>query len=310
MWEFNQNMTRAQQTGSTDGRSRGARGRLPRARAAALRHLVALIVANEYEEAESAARTLAARRRRLWDRGPEQEALFRLAGLAAAVLHGRGEEVLPELDSLAAEFKRSNSVGRPVLLLLRITRTAALLGEERYTEVESEASGILREVTRLAHMVPVADAEFFALTYLTRALCGQGRFEEAETIARGNLSCATGDSADRWRVLLMRSLNGQHRYEEALAESIQPAVPLPLVGLGRREGGKAERGLVTATALHGLGRHREAEVMTRQTLDQKAQLHHPRHPGIRELRELLARITAASPPHEEPDQDGEAPPDQ
>ncbi|MFG3062018.1 hypothetical protein ACGFYM_26065 [Streptomyces sp. NPDC048231] len=91
----------------------------------------------------------------------------------------------------------------------------------------------------------------------------------------------------------MRSLNGQGRYEEALAESRQPTPPASRAGSG-------QSAMVVAAALHALGRRDEAEMMARQAVVTCEQLH-PTHPRIREARDLLAQITAGDPPPEAPD---------
>ncbi|MET8647190.1 tetratricopeptide repeat protein [Streptomyces sp. NPDC004675] len=152
-------------------------------------------------------------------------------------------------------------------------------------------------MTRLAHLTQVADVELSALACLAEALCGQRRFEEAEAVARGNLSRATENRAASLRSLLVRCLNGQGRYEEALAESRQPTPPASRAGSG-------QSAMVIAAALHGLGRRDEAEVMVRQSLHECEQFLHATHPRIREARDLLTHITAAGPPPEAPDAGG------
>lgn len=198
----------------------------------------------------------------------------RTFALTAAVLHGRKEHVLPELDSLSAELQQTGGGDRTALLLVRVNRAVVLLGEEQCEKAESEAADTLREVTRPAHLTHVADIELSALACLAEALCGQGRFEEAEAVARGNPSRATGNRAASLRCLLVRNLNGQGRYEEALAESRQPAPPASRVGSGRSA-------LATTAALHGLGRRDEAEMTAGQAWDECQQFLHPAHPRVR-----------------------------
>ncbi|MFG2424657.1 hypothetical protein ACGFWD_37180 [Streptomyces sp. NPDC048448] len=93
----------------------------------------------------------------------------------------------------------------------------------------------------------------------------------------------------------MGSLNGQGRYEEALAESGQPTPPAFRAGSG-------QSAMARAAALHGLGRNDEAVMTVRQALRECEQFLHPTHPRMREARELLARITAGDPPSEAPDE--------
>ncbi|GAA3876287.1 tetratricopeptide repeat protein [Streptomyces sp. NPDC007148] len=269
-------------------------GGISRAQATVFRGLLDQLATGEYEEVEARAQALAARPRRVWDRSPEPVWMARTFALTAAVLYGRREHVLPELEALTAALRQTSGSVRTLLLVVRVNRAVVLLGQERYANAESEAAGVLREVTRLAHLTRVADIELSALACLAEALCGQGRFEEAEAVARGNLPRATGNRAASLRSLLVRSLNGQGRYEEALAESRQPTPPASRAGSG-------QSAMVVAAALHGLGRRDEAEMMARQAVDECEQFLHPTHPRIREARDLLAQITAGDPPPEAPD---------
>ncbi|WP_326790246.1 hypothetical protein [Streptomyces sp. NBC_00151] len=265
-----------------------AKGGISRAQGMVFRRLLDELASDSYEEVEAQARALAARPRRFWDRRPEPVLLARTYALTAAVLHGRREHVLPELDTLTAELQHITGGDRALLLVLRVNRAVVLLGEEQYAKAESEAADVLGEVTRLAHLTQVADIELSALACLAEALCGQGRFEEAEAVARGNLSRATGNRAASLRCLLVRSLNGQGRYEEALAESRQPTPPASRAGSGASA-------MVAAAALHGLNRRDEAEMTVRQALAECEQFLHPAHPRIRQARELLARVTVGDP---------------
>jgi hypothetical protein len=71
----------------------------------------------------------AARPRCVWDRRPEPARLARTYALTAAVLHGRREHVLPELDALTAELHHTTDADRVLLLVLRVNRAVVLLGE-------------------------------------------------------------------------------------------------------------------------------------------------------------------------------------
>ncbi|MGW0801320.1 tetratricopeptide repeat protein, partial [Streptomyces sp. NPDC002692] len=129
--------------------------------------------------------------------------------------------MLPELEALITEVERTVEGGpelRAILLGLRSNRVAVLVQQDRCREAEAEATDILRAITRLAHLTEVWDTELAALINLAGALNGQGRYEEAEAIARGNLTRANEITADGFRYVLARSLNGQGQYEEALAE--------------------------------------------------------------------------------------------
>ncbi|MEU1601161.1 tetratricopeptide repeat protein [Streptomyces sp. NPDC005708] len=215
--------------------------------------------------------------------------LAKATATAAAVAHGRGAEMLPELETLIAELERTAGAERALLLLVRSNRVAVLLDQERHMEAEAEARDILRAAVRLAHLVPVWMVELDALANLTHGLCGQGRYEEAEAIARGNLPRAEGHAVAALHSGLVRSLTGQGRHEEALTEAHRLTPPR-----NRAESGTL--GMATATALHGLGRRSEAEAAARQALTACEEFLHPAHPRIREARTLLARITGEDPP--------------
>ncbi|MFE4328047.1 tetratricopeptide repeat protein [Streptomyces sp. NPDC056831] len=245
-----------------------------------------LFEVGEYEEAEAGARALAAAPRHFWDRGPVVEWLGKALATAAAIAHGRGAEVLAELESLIADLERTTGTGRVLLLEVRVNRVVVLVEQKRYTEAEAEADGILRATTRLAHLTKVWDIELTTLVNLAAALCGQGRYEEAEAIARGNLPRA--DMAAVLQRVLVRSLNGQGRYEEALAEARRLTPDRVRAASGAQDIG-------AATALYGLGRRSEAETTARQALNACEQFLHPIHPRTQEARTLLGRITAADP---------------
>ncbi|MEU0783003.1 hypothetical protein ABZ341_15640 [Streptomyces sp. NPDC006173] len=258
--------------------------------------LTGQVARGEYEDAEVRAQAFADRPRRPWDRSSSHLPVWlaRTIAVTAAVLHGRRGHVLPELDALAAELRETSGGDRTVLLVLRINRAVVLLGEEQYGKAEAEASDVLGEVTRLAHLAQVADLELSALACLAEALCGQNRFEEAEAVARGNLPRAAGNRASSFRYLLVCSLNGQGRYEEALAEAVQPTPPVSRAGSG-------QPAMAAAAALHALDRRDDAEVTARQALSACEEFLHPDHPRIREARDLLTRITAGEPPRDAPD---------
>ena len=259
-----------------------------RSQAGDLDHLRDLFEGGRYEEAEAGAKALAAAARRGWGRSRAVEWLARAMCAAAALAHGRGVGVLVELDILIAELEQTVGPDRALLLGVRSNRALVLIRQERYAEAEAEADDILRAVTRLAHLTEVWSIELATLDRLAVALCGQGRHEEAEAIARGNLPRAEGDTAAALRCVLVRSLNGQGRYEEALAEARRLTLPLARSGSG-------SLGIVTATAFHGLGRRVEAEATARQALTACEQFLHPDHPRIQEARALLARTTAEGP---------------
>jgi tetratricopeptide (TPR) repeat protein len=236
-----------------------------------------------YEEVEAEARALAALGRRPWRRRPPHwEA--RVLATGTAVLHGRVAEALDELDTLIAELEPVGLNAQMLRLIARGNRVVALSGLRRYAEAETEAKGILRELTRIAHRAPVAALEVSTLGHLAAVLCGLARHEEAEAVARGNLPRADGPAVAVLHATLARSLNGQGRHEEALAE-VRRSLPRP----PRYAAGYLD--LVTAEALHGLGRRAEAETAVRCALTDCERRLHPAHPRTGEARALLARIT-------------------
>nr|WP_260859713.1 tetratricopeptide repeat protein [Streptomyces cupreus] len=160
-----------------------------------------------------------------------------------------------------------------------------LIGQGRHSEAEAEGQNLLRELTRIKHLVTVWELELSVLGMLAWALCELGRHDEAEAIARGNLPRADGASAAPLHCCLVRILNGQGRSDEALGEARQVTPPQE-----RSQAGHLD--LVTATALYGLGRHSEAAAAARRALaDCEAGLH-PSHPRLSEIRTLLARLEA------------------
>lgn len=240
--------------------------------------------AGAYEEVEAAARALAAAPRRSWRRTrplPRWQALTLATGVA--VVHGRGREVLPELEALIAEVEPVDAETDLLRLIVRNHRTLALIGEERHREAEAEALDVLRGTARVARLTALGTVEINALAHLAAALCGQGRHEEAEAIARGNLPRAEEAALSSLHATLVRCLSGRGRYAEALTEARRMAPPPT-----RRDSGQLD--LVTAEALHGLGRSGEArEAAVRALADCERDLH-PAHPRIREARALLARL--------------------
>ncbi|MFF3402272.1 tetratricopeptide repeat protein [Streptomyces sp. NPDC002659] len=274
--------------GTVSGRSwlgRSSSG-VPSSQAVVLNRLRDLLEAGQDEEVEAGA--LAAAARRDWGRSLMGVWIARAMALAAGIAHGRGADVLAELDALIAELEQTEGANRRLLLAVRANRVVALVGQGRCAEAEAEAQDILRAATRLAHLTEMWWVELSALDSLAEALCGQSRYEEAEAIARGNLPRAEGHREAGFQCVLVRSLNGQGRFEEALAEARRITQHLTRAGSG-------VQGIVTATALHGLSRRTEAEATARDALSACEQFLHPDHPRIREARTLLARITAEDP---------------
>ncbi|WP_395574999.1 hypothetical protein [Streptomyces sp. BK79] len=241
-----------------------------------------------YEEVEAGAQALAPAS---WLGGrplPQWQRQARVLATGVAVSHGRGHEVLPELEALIAELEPVDPDTHVLRLVVRAHRTVVLIGLERYEEAEAESLDMLRAVTRLAHLTSLARFEVRVLGLLGRALCGRGRHEEAEAIARGNLPRADERSATSLHAVLMRSLNGQGRYEEALAVAGRFTLPL-------ERGNSGLVDLLAGSALLGLGRSGEAREAARRALGDCERHLHPAHPRIREARDLLARVAEERP---------------
>ncbi|MFG2680042.1 hypothetical protein [Streptomyces sp. NPDC048392] len=250
-----------------------------------------------YEEVEAEARALAALPRRPWRRRPPHwEA--RVLATGTAVMHGRVTEALDELDRLIAELEPVGLNSQMLRLTARGNRVVALSGLRRYAEAETEALGILRGLSRIAHRAPVSRLEANTLGHLAAVLCGLARHEEAEAVARGNLPRTDGPAVAVLYATLARSLNGQGRHEEALTE-VRRSVPHP----PRYAGGYVD--LVTAEALSGLGRRAEAETTARRALTDCERQLHPSHPRLGEARALLARVTGEEPREESRGEPGE-----
>ncbi len=242
----------------------------------------------EYEEVEATARALVEGARTGWRKRPVAEWQARTLATMAALAHGRQAEVLGELETLIAELAPVDAEAQVLRLVARRNRAVVLHGQDRHAEAEKEALDVLGDIARLAHLVPLTGIELSALDVLAGALCGQGRFEEAEAIARGNLPRATDAATTGLRATLVRSLSGQGRHEEALAES-RDFAPSP----ARKDSGRPD--LVTAEALLGLGRREEAEDAARRALSECERRLHPAHPRFGEARALLARVTGEEP---------------
>ncbi|MFF5447226.1 hypothetical protein [Streptomyces sp. NPDC012888] len=256
-------------------------------------HLAALDEAYElmgegrFEEAEARARALAAARtgRSGRDRRPGTVWFAAYVAALAARAHGRQEpSLLVEFDELIAEAGQTHDLHHGLLLPARLNRAWVLIDEERPVEAEVEARDVLRALARRAQPARDRQVELSALICLGHALCAQHRYEEAETIARGNLSRADEEAAGPLRVLLVRGLSGLGRHEEALAESLVPLPEQPPRAAGHLE-------LHRATALHALGRDDEARAEAGRALAACERYLHPAHPRTAALRALLSRIT-------------------
>ncbi|MFE7185118.1 hypothetical protein [Streptomyces erythrochromogenes] len=196
--------------------------------------------------------------------------------------------MLAELEGLITGLEQLPVASRRLLLKARLLRAWVLIDEGRPAEAEPEAEAVVRALARTMYVTDVWELELSALVCLGDVLCALGRHEEAETIARGHLPRAEGHLAAGLQVLLLRSLSGQGRHEEALAlaESGRPCPEPSPADAGAHE-------LATALALHGLGRHGAAREEARRALTACERHLHPRHARVGEIRELLALMAPA-----------------
>ncbi|OEJ22610.1 hypothetical protein BGK67_32475 [Streptomyces subrutilus] len=240
----------------------------------------------QFEEAEARARALveARRSRRGRDRRPGTVWYAAYVAALAARAHGRqAHPLLAEFEALIAEAERTYGIHRGLLLPARLNRAWVLIDTERPAEAEAEARDVLRALARRAHDERDRQLELSALICLGHTLCAQGRYEEAETIARGNRARADTDVVQPLRVLLIRSLSGLGRHAEALAESLE-SLPEPQP----HAAGHLE--LYRATALHALGRRAEARAEADRALAACERYLHPTHSRNAAVRTLLSRI--------------------
>ncbi|MEU6366659.1 tetratricopeptide repeat protein [Streptomyces sp. NPDC046931] len=225
-----------------------------------LAHAVVLYKAGRYAEAEAEARAVAADRSRLRD-DPHAPLALSIAA-AATGAQGRNAEALATHDALLPVFGRIFGAEHPQTLKLRSDRAQTLSMLGRHTECETECAAVARAAARGTgpEMALIAVAARNGLVY---ALTAQGRHPQAEALARETL--AAHRVPDRFtlvlRLGLARSLNGQARYEEALAEAeradeLRRSLPEEEC---RPEAGAVE--LALATAILGLGRHAEARTL-------------------------------------------------
>lgn len=189
--------------------------------AAAMERLHQLWREGRYEEVEAGARALEAESRRVRRRGRGLAVAWHAKALATAAscAHGRGTQVLAELESLTAQLHETAGPGRALLLMIRSNHMLVLKSEGRYGQADAEGLDIPRDLTRLKHLAPVRDIELCVWDNLVDALCGQARYEKAEAIARRNLPRAEGSTVAALHCGLVHSLNGQGRNDEALTEA-------------------------------------------------------------------------------------------
>ncbi|MEU8437326.1 tetratricopeptide repeat protein [Streptomyces sp. NPDC029216] len=257
-----------------------------------LAQAIALYQAGRYAEAEAEARSVVAARSRSRDDTYAPLAMG-IAALAAGA-QGRHADAVTTYDELLPVFGRVFGAEHPQTLKLRSDRAQALSALARYAECEAECAAVAQVAARgtgpdMALITTAArNGQIFALTAL-------GRHSEAEALACEAL--AAHRETDRFtlvlRLGLARSLNGQDRHEEALAEAERAdELRRSLTQEQRRsETGAVE--LAMATALLGLGRGTEARTLAAAAQDACRTTFGPDHRRTAEAQALLDRIDSA-----------------
>ncbi|MET9448546.1 tetratricopeptide repeat protein [Streptomyces cinerochromogenes] len=247
----------------------------------------ALYQSGRYAEAEAEASAVVRSR-------PRDDMDVSLALTVAALsigAQGRHAEALAAYDEALPVFGRIYGADHWQTLKLRSDRAQQLAALGRHAECEAESAAVVRAATRGTgpEMRLVAAAASNGVVF---ALNAQGRHVEAEALVREAL--ARLREPDRLllvlRLGLARSLNGQARYEEALAEAagadeLHRGLPPEQRG---QEAGAVD--LVAATALLGLGRDAEARVRAATAHDACLASFGPAHRRTIEARALLDRF--------------------
>ncbi|MFF0012428.1 tetratricopeptide repeat protein [Streptomyces sp. NPDC005374] len=255
---------------------------------------MALFRGGRYKEAEAEARAVAAS---LGTGLPDGVLALSFAAMSAGA-QGRHAEALAEYDALLPVFGRNFGAEHSRTLLLRSNRAQGLIPLARYAECERECAAVARAAVRPA--ARLGEPERSRMIAAARngqiyAVNAQGRHPEAERLAREAL--AAHHTEDRFtlglRLGLARSLNGQARHEEALAEaesadSLSRRLPEEQ---RRPETGAVE--LAMARALLGLGRGTEAHSKAAIAHDACVATFGPEHYRTVEARDLLDRIDGA-----------------
>ncbi|MFG2950838.1 tetratricopeptide repeat protein [Streptomyces adustus] len=207
---------------------------------------------------------------------------------------GRHADALAIYDEVLPPVGRTFGADHWQTLKLHSDRAQTLAALGRYAECEAECAAVAQAASRGTEE-ELRNVERAAANGLVFALSAQERYPEAEARARETLTAHP--EPDRLtlalRLGLARSLNGQARHEEALAEAerareLRRGLPPEE---SRTETGAIE--LAVATALLGLRRGTEAR-------PQAAAAHHaclasfgPNHRRTVEAQALLDRIDGA-----------------
>ncbi|MEV5335630.1 tetratricopeptide repeat protein [Streptomyces werraensis] len=253
---------------------------------------VAMHRAGRHADAEREARAVAASRSRRRNDAWAPVALG-IAALAAGA-QGRHTEAVALYDEALPLFAKIFGDGHPQTLKARSDRAQQLASLGRHAECEAECADVASAAARRREP-EAADVALAARNGQVFALTALGRHPEAEALAREVLAAAQGMPRRFSLVLrlnLARSLNGQARHEEALAEAehaLRLHRGLPAAEQ-RPEAGAVD--LAEATALLGLGRRDEARARAVAAHDVCLAVLGPDHRRTEEARELRGRIGA------------------
>ncbi|WP_406281924.1 tetratricopeptide repeat protein [Streptomyces sp. NBC_00209] len=246
--------------------------------------------AGRYAEAEAQARAVA--RSRPDARGELLVALTLVTVATGA--QGRHAEAVTAYDEALSFCRESFGPDHLQTLKLRSDRAQQLASLGRYAESETETEEIVRatadatdEDTRL-----VAAAATNGLAY---ALNAQGHHVRAEALARDALTRMTETHRVRLvlQLALARSLNGQARHGEALAEATTAGELHRALTEGRPGPEAGAVDLAAGTALLGLGRVAEARARADAGHAACLAAFGPDHHRTQEARELQARFDPA-----------------
>ena len=246
--------------------------------------------AGRYADAETEARTVARSRPR--DRGELLVALTVVAVSTGA--QGRHADALAAYDEALAVSRKLFGAGHWQTLKLRSDRAQQLAWTGRYAECEAEGEAVVRATAGATHGETrrVAAAATNGVVF---ALNAQGHHAKAEALARDRL--AELREPHRIRLVLQlglaRSLNGQARYEEALAEAANAGELHRALPENQRGPETGAVDLAAATALLGPDRVAEARTRAYRAHDACLAAFGPDHRRTVEARELLARFAPA-----------------
>ncbi|NGO79074.1 tetratricopeptide repeat protein [Streptomyces sp. YC504] len=269
--------------------SRTALGQQHRLTAAAwVGHGAALYYCGRYAESEATLRELAADRAHI----PGDEWALRALVIAPLAMSAQGghAQALEEMDELLPHIVRIRGAEHSLTLKARCERATILCDLLRYEEAELEARELiaLADRGRDPRSRPVS---LSARDALAKALSGQSRHSEGESVAREGLLRRRPRTPDdvrcaaALRLTLVATLNGQGRHAEALTELTALPLPLPFAETGAPE-------LARAQAYLGLDRRTEAAHEARAALTSITRVLGPAHRRTQEAHDLLHTLNS------------------